>query len=189
MLTGVCGGDIMKTLEGAEIMKNKPQTENERLIAESADMQYYKGCLGIYIGIWIFLMVFSLFAVLFTLLGKPDFSAAWTITGWLVLVLLYSVVFAPFAMYYLYRIHCLKKDIESYFFYEVRLENAHSVGRALCFSVTIKDENGVPVNVDTKAIFAVGGFVSPLFDDYNNKIVKIGYNPNSGDVVVVKRDA
>jgi hypothetical protein len=54
------------------------------------------------------------------------------------------------------------------------------------FLAEYEDEAGYPRRLETRAIFAVGVFGKPNFEEYNGKRVTLGYNTETEEVIVCR---
>lgn len=134
----------------------------------------------------LFLLTLDIFlSVLFFVLLTPSIKFTSTV---LILILLYNLIFLPFIAFYVYRIIHINRNYHNYLFQEVIFNEPHSHFRgSMFFTIEIIDENGKKIKKDTRAIFHSSySFITPTFDDYINKKVLVGYNPQSDESVVIR---
>lgn len=154
--------------------------DRKQEIKQSLDIKYYK------VQISFLMIIYGLMAVLILLMFalKSLFS-----TG-LVVVLILTVLFSPFWVYYFYRYFRVINNTDVFEYHEVVLNEPHLsfLFKSNYFTVTFVDNSGRTVKVDTKAIFGPSiSILLPLFDDYFNQKVLIAYNPKYEEVIVIKK--
>ena len=87
-----------------------------------------------------------------------------------------------------YRMWKLFRVPEEYFFTQTKLSTFHQrmwTRGMMCFTVVIDHPEEGTVAVSTNPIFASYGWEQPLLEDYMNRTVTVGYNRETGMVVVI----
>ena len=150
--------------------------ENIRMIKRSLDMTVYKRML-IAIGIGTGLGL---------LYGWARFREYDDLYLELFLGMMVIFVGPPTAIWG-YRMWKLFRVPEEYFFTKATLTTFHQCWwpRGMCFTVVIDHPEEGTVAVSTNPIFHPTGWEQPLLQDYMNKTVTIGYNRETGMVVVI----
>lgn len=153
------------------------RTYNIRMIKRSLDRMVYKRVL-IAIGIG---------AGLGTLYGwvtmrdyEPVFFRIFL--GWMAAVLAIPVGVWVYRMWKLFRVP------EEYFFTRAELSTFHHklwTRGMMYFTVVIDHPEEGRIAVNTNPIFASWGWEQPLLEDYLNTTVTVGYNRETGMVVVI----
>ena len=94
----------------------------------------------------------------------------------------------PVLIFYIWRVICIFRDPEGYYFCECQLTQPHSNFwlKMMYFTVYIELPNGRTDTVDTHAIFEAHGIMEPRMEDYVNSKATIAYNPSTGMVVVIQ---
>ena len=149
---------------------------NRAWLKGSADVRYYKGQILLLLVAGGLFCLFSVFCALATQ-SRTFFAvmAVWAIIG------------GPMLAWYAYNLHHIFKNSGDYVFFEAVLAKAQTGwGRGrLYFSVTVRDANGHTHEKETRSIFGSMGLLTPRFNDYSNKTVRIGFNPTTDEVVVM----
>lgn len=107
---------------------------------------------------------------------------------WLVFWVMALVSALPFLIYCLWRRVQIFRRPESYYFCKATLSNPISgrIRHTIRFTVVIEDPEGYKFAANTHSIFSAGrGFGSLSLEDYINKTVTVGYNEETGQVVVI----
>lgn len=141
----------------------------------SLEMTYVKGH-------WIALLaVEPLFPLIFLLKGgyHEDF--------WSVTVIVCALVAIPFLVFSVWQVARIFRETESYVFCKTKLATPHYsyVRRAYYFTVRMEDLDGNAFSADTRPIFYPRGLIPPVLEDYVGAAVTVGYNEETGNVVVI----
>lgn len=150
--------------------------ENIRMIRRSLDMRLCKRMLmaiGIATGLG---LLYGL-----GLARNEDPEVFW-------LFLIFTAMFVtPTAGIWVWRIWKLFRVPEEYLFTQAKLSTFHQKMwyRAMYFTVVIDHPEEGTVAVNTNPIFASYGWEQPLLEDYLNRTVTVGYNRETGTVVVI----
>ena len=99
-----------------------------------------------------------------------------------------SVLFVPILGFWLLRIWRIFQSLEEYVFCPTELDQPHHapLGRGLfTFMGVIETGTDGRFAVETHAIFAERGIVQPLMEDYIGRTVTVGWNRETGMVVVI----
>lgn len=93
----------------------------------------------------------------------------------------------PILLFSLVRIVRIFRKPESYHFCKTTLSNPKggNLRHTIRFAVLLEDSEGKKFMADTHSIFYTRGLVGPLLEDYVNKTVTVGYNEETGMVVVI----
>ena len=151
--------------------------ENIRMIKRSLDMRLCKRMLiaiGIATGLGL-------------LYGWAQFRKYDFLNFGLFLSMMVIFVGTPSAIWG-YRMWKLFRVPEEYFFTQAKLSTFHQkmwTRGMMCFTVVIDHPEEGTVAVSTNPIFASYGWEQPLLEDYLNKTVTVGYNRETGTVVVI----
>lgn len=128
---------------------------------------------------------YLVFAILFTCIGSSRRGTEFALFQGLVL----SLVALGYWIYTVYELAELFFHINSYHFFEARLDQPHiESGRYSSharFTVTFQDRSGNQLSRATAAMFSSDR--KPFFEDYNNQTVLLGYNKESDLLVVLHR--
>ena len=87
-----------------------------------------------------------------------------------------------------YRMWKLFRVPEEYFFTQAKLSTFHQkmwTRGMMYFTVVINHPEEGTVAVNTNPVFASYGWEQPLLEDYLNRTVTVGYNRETGTVVVI----
>ena len=151
--------------------------ENIRMIKRSLDMTVYKRMLmaiGIATGLG---LLYGL-----GMARNEDPEVFW-------LFLIFTAMFVtPTAGIWVWRIWKLFRVPEEYFFTQAKLSTFHQrmwTRGMMYFTVVIDHPEEGTVAVNTNPIFASYGWEQPLLEDYLNRTVTVGYNRETGTVVVI----
>ena len=150
--------------------------ENIRMVKQSLDMMVYKRML-IAVGIGTGLGL--LYGLGMALNEDPELFRLFLIIG--------AIFVIPTAGIWVWRMWKLFRELEEYFFTKATLTSFHQSwwSRGICFTVVIDHPEEGTVAVSTNPIFRPTGWEQPLLQDYMNKTVTIGYNRETGMVVVI----
>jgi len=101
--------------------------------------------------------------------------------------LFWSVWLVPAWIFYGSWAFRMLRKAERYEFCRCSLTKPHQNHwvKGMYFTVFAEFPGGRRELLDTRAIFQPQGFVSPLLEDYINRTVTIGYNPETGNVTVI----
>lgn len=137
----------------------------------SLDLSYLKKWLIALLAAFALLLIFALFDRNF----------------WLTHLFVAGTVLLPAVLYFLWRIRKIFKCAESYFFCQARLRKPrfNAFSNTVYFAVIVEDMEGRKFVKDTKAIFYATGIVSPTMAEYSDATVTIGYNEQTGNIVVI----
>lgn len=110
-------------------------------------------------------------------------SAAVAAFVWLAFLLIaYGALWA----YYAYQWLEIFRHMDSYIFFQVRLDQPHVNGRGgASFTVQFTDRHGKQLQRETSKMFSSQW--EPFLEEYNNQMVLIGYNEATDRLVVIKR--
>ena len=152
------------------------RTYNIRMIRRSLDMKVYKRIL----------IAIAIAAGLGLLYGWVQFRKYDFLNFGLFLSMMVIFVGTPstiwgFRMWKLFRVP------EEYYFAQVKLTSFRQNWwpRGICFTVLIDHPEAGTVAVSTNPIFHATGWEQPLLEDYMNRTVTVGYNRETGMVVVI----
>ena len=92
----------------------------------------------------------------------------------------------PYSLYYVYRVGVLFWKIERWAFSETTLDRPHlGYKDGAWFTVTVRDRSGRELEKETSHIFGTAS--DPVFEDYVNSRVLIGYHDESDTVAVIQK--
>ncbi len=156
--------------------KEKTKAQTVANLKNAVDIGLLKSALVILVVIFAF---FAL-AVIWPARNDPGY---WTFLGWMVLLL-----FVPFGVYCAWRLIRIFRKADSYIFCRTVLSQPHysHLFGMMYFTVVIEDLEGRKFPADTTAVFRPGGCIPPLVEEYVNKSVTVGYNEETGMVVVIE---
>lgn len=156
--------------------KEKTKAQTVANLKNAVDIGLFKGTLVILAAI------FALFLLIFIWPGRND-PEYWKVLGWLALIL-----FVPFGIYCAWRMFRIFRKAESYIFCRTVLGQPHysHLFGMMYFIVVIEDLEGRKFPAQTTAVFRPGGYIPPLVEEYVNKSVTVGYNEETGMVVVIE---
>ena len=127
--------------------------------------------------VWIATAVMLLLAALVGVGKTPKSTVSF------VIIVLFMV---PYSLYYVYRVGVLFWKIECWTFSETTLDRPHlGYKNAACFTVTVRDRSGRELEKETSHIFGTAS--DPVFEDYVNRRVLIGYNEETELVAVIQK--
>lgn len=156
----------------------KEETKEQTIanLKNATDIGFLKGNLVILVAIFAF---FAL-ACIWPARNDPGY---WTAFGWMALAL-----FVPFGIYCAFRLFRIFRKAESYIFCRTVLSQPHysHMFGMMYFTVVVEDLDGRKFAADTTAVFRPGGYIPPLVEEYVNKSVTVGYNEETGMVVVIE---
>ena len=99
-----------------------------------------------------------------------------------VIIVLFMI---PYSLYYVYRVGVLFWKIERWTFSETTLDRPHlGYKDGAWFTVTVRDRSGRELEKETSHIFGTAS--DPVFEDYVNSRVLIGYHDESDTVAVIQ---
>lgn len=101
--------------------------------------------------------------------------------------ILFTLVMAPFLIYYGYRLIRIFRRADRYIFCSVTLSQPHYnyLTKAYFFTVIVDAPKIGRLVRQTRPIFATQSIVPPLMEDYVNQTVTVAYNPVSDTLVVI----
>lgn len=112
--------------------------------------------------------------------GEPSDAAAFLWS--LFLMAAYFLLWAYYAYHWLE----IFRHMDSYIFFQARLDQPHVHGRGgVSFTVKFTDRHGKPQQKETSKMFSSQW--EPLLEDYNNQMVLIGYNEETDRLVLINR--
>ena len=152
-------------------------TGNVRKIKQSLDVKVYRRML---IAIGIGVGVGTLYA--WVRMRELEFVYFGIFLGVMALFI------GPMAGIWAYRMWKLFREPEEYWFTQVKLTTFHQkmwTRGMMYFTVVIDHPEEGTMAVNTNPIFAAYGWEQPLLEDYLNKTVTVGYNSQTGSVVVI----
>lgn len=153
------------------------RTYNIRMIRRSLDLKVYKRVL---IAIAIGMALGTLYAWGTMRAYEPVYFRIFL--GWMAVILAIPVGIWGFRIWKLFRVP------EEYCFAQVKLTSFRQNWwpRGICFTVLIDHPEAGTVAVSTNPIFHATGWEQPLLEDYMNRTVTVGYNRETGMVVVIE---
>lgn len=107
---------------------------------------------------------------------------------WLVLGVMAACSALPILIFCTWRTISIFRHVESYHFCKAKLCNPKGgrIRDTIRFLVVLEDADGFPFTAFTHSIFHTHrGFLGLPFEDYINQEVTIGYNEETGQVVVI----
>ena len=156
------------------------------MVKASMEAKWRKDQLKLYIVILGLFLLFIAFVGLVSGFEHGNFGLSFEITG--ILIMVFSLMFLPFALFALYKYLALFKNLDDYEIYDVRLDRpgtSYWYRGAIYYTVTIDTKAGYKVSVDTKPLWSGGAFASFHLDDYNNKQIKVAYNEQTDEMMVL----
>ncbi len=100
--------------------------------------------------------------------------------------IVYMLAMLCMVAYFAYHWLEIFRYMDSYIFCQVRLDQPHVAGRSgVKFTVEFTDRHGKLQKRDTDTMFS--SHWEPYLEDYNNKIVLIGYNEETDRIVIIQR--
>ena len=127
---------------------------------------------------------FLIIAICFGVLVLPILAlTAAANDGAAVMAVLWLLVLAGIALFYLYRWLEIFLYIDHYSFCTAQLLNPHTYRAAVSYTVTITDRHGNTFQRDTSRMFS--SQQAPYLEEYNGRKVLIGYNEKTDRVVVI----
>ena len=107
--------------------------------------------------------------------------------AFVLLSVIFGLCLSPVFGFWIWRLCRIYAKPEEYVFCKCTLSSPHQRLwlRSMYFTVVLETEEDGRIVVDTHAIFAPYGLVGPLVEDYINETVTIGYNRETGMVVVI----
>lgn len=151
------------------------------IVKNSMEAKWRKEQLKLYIVIPGIFLLFLAFVGLFAGLQHGDFALSLEITG--IVVLVFGLMFLPFVLFALYKYRALFQNLNDYEIYEVRLDHpgtSYWYRGAIYYTVTIETKAGYKV-----PLWYGGAFASFRLDEYNNKKIKIAYNEQTDEMMVL----
>lgn len=111
----------------------------------------------------------------------------WSESTWMLYGAILAGILVIAVGFYAIRIFRIYRKPEHYIFSQVVLAQPRpGLGRnTMYFDVTVTDPNGNNYPVSTHAIFNNRGFFGLRMEDYVNKTVTVGFNTETGMVVVI----
>ena len=159
-------------------MKNNFTRED---VKSSVEYQWRKSSFTWLFGLWMVITVVMFLGTFIMSFGDIEYVGL-SFQIWLIVTLLYSAVFLPFAVFYCYKMIYLLKHYEEFNSYEVILDNvstSYAYRGAVYYTVTVNEE-GKARQVSTNPYFSSSIFAKFTLEDYNNKRV-IGLYDNKMD--------
>lgn len=151
--------------------------EYRELLKNSVEMRYRKRCL-----IWdtaVFAVYILIFGLLFAFRDEKDVAMGIAVT--------LAIFWLPVAAVDIYRILKICQAADAYTFTEAVLNQPHGCWYTrdrVCFTVCVQNSSGDWLGANTNSIFCVR-FWEPRLEDYVNQKALIGYNDETGMVVVI----
>lgn len=155
--------------------KEKTKTQTVANLRHTVDFGYYTSNM---VG-FILLTAFCCGIMYLPLGSRPEF---WGIVG------IYSAcLLVPYGIFYVIQMIRVFRKADHYIFCQAMLcqPHNHQWTRNVYFTVMLEDLEGGKFVVDTKAMFRPTAFFPPRMEDYVNKTVTVGYNEETGAVVVI----
>ena len=125
--------------------------------------------------VWIVTAVLLLLTALTGVGKSPKSTVAFLMTAFFMI---------PYSLYYVYRVGVLYWKMERWAFSETTLDRPDlGYKSAAWFTVTVRDRSGRELEKETSHIFGTAS--DPVFEDYVNCRVLIGYHDESDTVAVI----
>ena len=156
------------------------------MVAASMEAKWRKDQLKMYIVIPGIFLLFIGFVGVISGLQHGDFALSLEITG--IVVLVFGLMFLPFVLFAMYKYRALFQNLNDYEIYEVRLDHpgtSYWYRGAIYYTVTIETKDGYRVSADTKPLWSGAMFASFRLDEYNNKKIRIAYNEQTDEMMVL----
>lgn len=104
-----------------------------------------------------------------------------------VTVAIYVVIFLPFPVYAYWKYLQIVKNWECYEIHTVTLDRpgtSHLYNRSIYYTVCFTSNSGKRVTADTRPLWSSAAFALYQLEEYNNKKIRILYDPEEERVVV-----
>ena len=157
-------------------------------IKTSMDAKWRLSQVKIYSAILGGILVFLLIVALFSALKHGDFSLSFEVSG--ICAIIFTIMFAPFPFYSLYRYRELFRNLDEYHIYTATLDQpstSHLYRGAIYYTVTLHTADGFTIKADTKPLFSSGAFATFPLEEYNNKTVTVAYKENEDFLIILKK--
>ena len=156
--------------------KEETKAKTVEMLKGAVDIRFLKNELIV------LLVLFAFFALAPIWFARND-PGYWGYLMWLV-----AVIPLSFGIYCASRLIRIFRKAESYVFCKTVLDRPHysNFHGRMYFVVVAEDLNGRKFQADTAAVFHPGGYIPPLVEEYVNKTVTVGYNEETGVLVVVE---
>ena len=105
-----------------------------------------------------------------------------------VTVAIYVVIFLPFPVYAYWKYLQIVKNWERYEIHTVTLDRpgtSHLYNRSVFYTVYFTSNSGKRVAADTRPLWSSAAFSPYQLDEYNNKKVRVLYDPFREEVIVL----
>lgn len=135
-----------------------------------------------------FIIISVVFGIIFLLLLPAIVLVAGDASAAAAFFLLLFLMMGYFLLWGYYTYHWLEifRHMESYIFFQARLDQPHMNGRGgVSFTVKFTDRHGKPQQKETSKMFSSQS--EPLLEDYNNQTVLLGYNEETDRLVLIAR--
>ena len=156
------------------------------MVKSSMEAKWRMNQLKMYIAIPGIFLLFIAFVGVISGLQHGDFALSFEVTG--IVMLVFALMFLPFVLFTLYKYRALFQNLNDYEIYEVRLDHpgtSYWYRGAIYYTVTIETKAGYKVSADTKPLWSGGAFASFRLDEYNNKKIRIAYNEQTDEMMVL----
>ena len=155
-------------------------------LKSSIEARWRKHQFFFYLSLYLFLLFVIVIAVLISmsLPGNHDYAFPLTFT----MTDVYSLIFLPFVIYSLIKYVNTFANSDQYKVYEVTLDSpitSYFYRGAVYYQVTFEIEGNIRVTKDTKPLWSDLLFSPNKLSDYNNKKVKIAYNKEIDQLIVI----
>ena len=157
-------------------------------IKNSLEYQWRKISLKWVVGLWAATAILIFFGTLIISLDDIQ-HIGMTIKICLIVIAVYSLIYLPFVMYYIYKMIYFLKYYEEFNFYEVMLDDVSTSWAyrgAVYYTVTINDD-GMIRKVTTNPYFSSGLFAKFPVEDFNNKKVIGLYDKLMDKFYIIKK--
>ena len=158
----------------------KDVKEIRRQLWHSLDMAYVK--MWLFVAALCTLIMWVFFRL--TIQRDPYHTTEQVVMFWVTI----AIVITPILVFCIIRTFNIFHHVESYHFCKANLCNPKggSLRDTIKFTVLIEDADGDKFAANTHSIFHTHtGWFTPGFEDYVNQTVTVGYNEETGQVVVI----
>lgn len=136
----------------------------------------------------LYLLIWALVFLVAPIVGlTKNVSADILLEAFAVVVVLYSLIFAPIVAYPLWRQWEMLHRCGCYQRYRVKLctpITSWHYNRAVGYRVVFQTESGETVVRDTRPLFSSSALATFQLEDYNNKTVEVYYDPEKDKVIL-----
>ncbi len=136
----------------------------------------------------LYLIIYSIifFVITISLVTIENTIDNWKVVGFVMFFLF--ILLGPLMIYYLYRIIYLIKNFDDYQFLIIEFKSMHAGFFNRAYFTVCFEESGRKISLDTRSIFLsnIFNFIYPNFEDYLNQKVKIAYDKEKNEIVVIE---